>query len=234
MLEDTELGKIDFVLSSRAKRINVRILPNGLTVSLPRKSTEKDAMTFINSVRGKIKAKQQRLKLKKEKNGVIISEENPLQTLTFTVEIKRTNREKVFFVLKEKILNIEIPFDSNCSDNRMQEEFWNGISYFLKKEAKRILPQRVSELAHEYKFSFSSVKIQSSKSRWGSCSSRKTINLSFYLLLLPKHLIDYVILHELCHTKEMNHSPKFWDWMDRVTENKATELNKELKRYSMP
>jgi len=104
----------------------------------------------------------------------------------------------------------------------------------LRKEAKRLLYNRTKQLAAKHGFTFTDVKIQSSKSRWGSCSREKSINLSLYLMLLPVHLIDYVILHELCHTKEMNHGDKFWAWMDKVTENKAYELRQELKKYNMP
>lgn len=104
----------------------------------------------------------------------------------------------------------------------------------MKKEAKRVLPTRVRLLANQHKFTFSDVKIQSSRTRWGSCSNKQNINLSFYVMLLPAHLIDYVILHELCHTVEMNHSERFWKLMDEVTDAKTVALRKEMKRYAMP
>ena len=104
----------------------------------------------------------------------------------------------------------------------------------MRKEARRILPVRTAELATRFGFTYSGVKIQSGKTRWGSCSRGRNINLSLYLMLLPGRLIDYVILHELCHTKEMNHSDRFWQWMDRVTDSKSSELRKELKKYNMP
>lgn len=65
----------------------------------------------------------------------------------------------------------------------------------------------------------------------GELLSEKNINLSYYLVLLPSHLIDYVLLHELCHTREMNHSERFWDLLDRFTDGKALALRKELKKY---
>jgi predicted metal-dependent hydrolase len=75
------------------------------------------------------------------------------------------------------------------------------------------------------------VKINSSRGRWGSCSAKKTINLSLFLLLLPQHLIDYVLLHELCHIREMNHSVRFWKLLDSFTDEKALQLREELKGY---
>ena len=234
MLQDTDFGTIEFIANKRARCIRVRILSKSLRVTLPVGANQKDAIRFIDSVRQKLIAKQRKLQEKREKSAVFIDENSSLQTLTFRVDVKRTTRENVFFSLKGDVLFIEIPQNVNCVDENIQTTLWNGINYFLRKEAKRLLPQRTAMLAETHDFSFSSVKIQSSKSRWGSCSSRKHINLSFYLLLLPQHLIDYVILHELCHTKEMNHSAKFWEWMNKATDNKSDELKKELKQYSMP
>jgi len=231
---DPELGTIEFVRSERAKNINVRILKDGLRVSLPRSSTEKEAMRFIHSVREKIILKQNKLKNAAKKNNLILNENSELQTLTFSVKIRAAERNNIFLSLKNGVLTIEFPNGTDCSTDAIQTQFWNGIDYFLKKEAKRILPGQTSFLADKYDFSFSSIKIQSSKSRWGSCSQGRNINLSFYLLLLPQHLVDYVILHELCHTKEMNHSPKFWQWMDKVTDGQSKKLRAEMKQYSMP
>ena len=78
---------------------------------------------------------------------------------------------------------------------------------------------------------YKAVKINNSQGRWGSCSATKSINLSFYLMLLPKHLIDYVLLHELCHTREMNHGDKFWQLLDKLTDNRSQALRAELKNY---
>lgn len=100
----------------------------------------------------------------------------------------------------------------------------------MRLEAKQQLPRRVAELAHLHGFSYQGVKIQSSHTRWGSCSSRCSINLSLYMMKLPEHLQDYVILHELCHTVHHDHSPAFWALMDKVTDGKAKEWNKEIKK----
>ena len=234
MRSDPELGTIEFVHNERSKHIRVRILPSGLKVTLPLKASEDEAMKFINSIRSKLVQKQEKLEQGLQKSNILIDEKSQLQTLTFAVAAKACERKNIYFSLKNSTLHIEFPVGSDCTNAQTQQHFWNGISYFMRKEAKRLLPDRTRQLADIHGFEFTDVKIQSSKTRWGSCSGLKSINLSLYLMLLPAHLVDYVILHELCHTKEMNHGPKFWKWMDKVTNDKSKGYRAELKKYHMP
>ena len=231
---DPDFGTIEFIRSSRARYINVRVLQDGLRVSLPPRTTEKEAMDFIHSVRSTIIKKREKIKADREKNSLMLDENTPLRTQAFSVELKPAARENIFLSLKNNVLSIEYPQGTDCRNEAVQSRFWDGINFFLKQEAKRILPARTKFLADKHGFSFSSVKIQSSKSRWGSCSQGENINLSFYLMLLPLHLADYVILHELCHTKEMNHSPRFWRLMDKVTDGQSSKLREEVKKFHIP
>ncbi len=80
-----------------------------------------------------------------------------------------------------------------------------------KKLAKQVIPSRVSQFAQKYGFSYNTVKITSATTRWGSCTSQKNLNFTYRLALAPQEVIDYVIVHELCHLRQMNHSSKFWD-----------------------
>ena len=234
METDPDFGNIEFVHNLRSRSIRVRILSDGLKVSLPAGATEKDALAFINSKRKSILAKQNKLIHKKENHDLELSFDKKITTLTFVVDVKPVERKNIFFALKDGVLTIDFPVRGDLQAETSQKNCWNGINYFLRKEAKRLLPDRTKQLAGKFGFYLADVKIQSSKSRWGSCSRARSINLSMFLMLLPAHLIDYVILHELCHTKEMNHSPKFWAWMDKVTDNKSTNLRIELKKYNMP
>ena len=230
MIQDNALGNITFEQSAKAKRLRAMILPDGVRVILPKGYSEKEGMAFVESVRSKIKARQQKM----EHKSIVITEEKPLQTLTFRVAVQKAARKDIFSSLKEGVLTIQYPDFLTAEDAKTQQYFWNSINYFLRQEAKRLLPARTFELAKQFGFQFANVKIQSSKTRWGSCNRKRNINLTFYLLLVPQHLIDYVILHELCHTVEMNHSEKFWALMDKVTHGKSKALRNELKKYSMP
>ncbi len=79
-----------------------------------------------------------------------------------------------------------------------------------KAEGEQLLPKRLAELARKHGFAYKDVGIRHLKSRWGSCSSLHNITLNYYLMQLPWELIDYVLVHELAHTHELNHSPQFW------------------------
>ena len=83
------------------------------------------------------------------------------------------------------------------------------LSKILINEAKNEFPTIAAEWADKTGLHYNVLRIKRASSRWGSCSSLNNINLSCYLLLLPRHLIDYVIVHELCHLKHRNHGPQF-------------------------
>lgn len=80
----------------------------------------------------------------------------------------------------------------------------------------RALPLRLESLAVDHGFRFSRCSVRNQSSRWGSCSTGGTISLNWRLLLLEPALQDYVMLHELCHLREMNHSRRFWGLLERV------------------
>ena len=79
-----------------------------------------------------------------------------------------------------------------------------------KREARDIIVPRVAEFAQKYGFTYNSVKITSAMTRWGSCTSKRNLNFTYRLALAPDEVRDYVIVHELCHLRQMNHSKKFW------------------------
>ena len=140
-------GKIDFVRSGRANRIRVRILISGLKVTLPPYSSEQEALDFIISKQKEILSKQEKLRSKETENPTILNENSNLKTLTFDVVLKRVSRKDIFFSMKDGLLSIEFPESTDCTKAQTQKHFWNGIEYFLRKEAKRLLPGRTKQLA---------------------------------------------------------------------------------------
>lgn len=100
----------------------------------------------------------------------------------------------------------------------------------LKKEASRLLPHRLQALADQHGYTFKSVAIKQLKGRWGSCSEHKDIILNCFLMKLPWDLIDYVLLHELAHTRVMAHGPAFWEEMSGPLPH-VQMLRQQMKSY---
>lgn len=100
----------------------------------------------------------------------------------------------------------------------------------LRGQAGQLLPQRLATLAERHGFTYSSVAVKQLKSRWGSCDHNQAITLNLFLMQLPWKYIDYVLLHELMHTKIMRHGPDFWRAMTAIQPN-AKALRTELHAY---
>lgn len=223
---DKELGVITLRQSAKATRYILKIANGRIVGVMPRQGDEKRMLAFIDEKRESlIKA------LQKRPARTPLDESSVLQTNTFRLHIFRTERENFYMKLEQSILHIACPSQTDFTKESVQEILHDLLGRALLYEAKRVLPGRLRELAVRYKFMYTGVRISKSKTNWGSCNAGKSVNLSRSLMLLPDHLINYVILHELCHTREMNHSDRFWALMDSVTGNQAKALREELKQY---
>jgi predicted metal-dependent hydrolase len=164
---------------------------------------------------------------------------------------QNSNAKRYIIRIKQNTVSVTIPSGGNYKlaerffkknrdiilqkrNERQADETPQQPDSVLRRQAKEYLPEELERLSKTHGFTYREVKIRKSKTRWGSCSSKGTINLSFYLMLLPQHLIEYVLLHELCHTVEMNHSIAFWTLLDRHTDGKVKELKKEIRQYRIP
>ena len=103
----------------------------------------------------------------------------------------------------------------------------------LRRAAKADLPGRIARLSEATGLKYEKLSIRASHTKWGSCSGRNHISLSLFLMTLPEHLRDYVIIHELCHTVHHNHSPRFHALVDRLVGGCEKALNKELRAFTI-
>ncbi|MDE7158287.1 MAG: M48 family metallopeptidase, partial [Clostridiales bacterium] len=101
----------------------------------------------------------------------------------------------------------------------------------LKKTTLEYMSTLTATFANRYGFSYNAVKVSSAHSRWGSCNSKGNISYSFRVALLPVSLSEYIAVHELCHTRQLNHSAKFWREVERILPD-YTRRRRELRRNS--
>ena len=227
IIKDKDLGEIKLIANSRAKRIIIRRRNGLLQLTHPTSINHSYIMNTIEEMKPRL------LKLaEREIPQRILVPGTEFRTFSFSLKLnKGSSIQNYYMSLKSGILNISCPLGTDYEDASTQKTIKELIEKAFRYEANRIFPSKAAHLAQKHGFTFTDVKINKSRSRWGSCSSKKGINLSYYCMLLPEHLVDFIILHELCHTIEMNHGERFWLLLDKVSEGKAKALTKELKSY---
>lgn len=139
--------------------------------------------------------------------------------------------QRVSARLKQNLVEVTHPPHLDPQDKAVQKVARTASIRALRKEAERLLPYRLQQLAERNGFSYQSVSVKQLKSRWGSCSSKQEITLNLFLMQLPWHLIDYVLLHELTHTKVMQHGAPFWQELERHAPG-AKKLRQEISAHS--
>ena len=231
-LEHIDGVDVTFFKSDRAKSLNITIKPfTGVRVSVPKSISFEKAKKATRQRIGWIKAHLSMMQ-KAEDKFTVFTFETDFRTRFHKLEIKHSEVAKPKTIVRDSRISVLIPLSAIVSDSEVQLEVRNGIERAWRKEAKDFLPKRVEKLATKHKFKVKKVSIKNSKTRWGSCSSDNNINLSLHMMRLPDYLIDYIILHELVHTKIKNHTKEFWQLLDSVSGN-AKKLDREVRDYGI-
>lgn len=131
---------------------------------------------------------------------------------------------KALLYENELVLYINPKWD----DCKRQEEVALAIRRLLMREAESAISSRLSYYKSVIGVAYKDVRIKEQKTRWGSCSSKGNLNFNYRLIMAPLWILDYVVIHELCHLKHMNHSRDFWELVE-VNFSKYKEAKQWLK-----
>lgn len=218
-----DLGPVNFHKRRGARNLRVSVADNGLIrVSFPWWVSYEIAQRFLNSKKDWVLSKRL-VSIFQFESGQRVGKAHQL-----ILSPKATNQ------IRSKIVNNEVivfhPEHLAPSHAAVQAAAAKAALRALKIESTTLLTQRLAQLARQHGFNYSRVNFRMLKSRWGSCNQGGTIVLNVYLMQLPWHLVDYVIVHELAHTQAMNHSPRFWSLVEeKLPDFKARR--KEIKLY---
>jgi len=219
-----QIGAVTFLKSRRSKNIKISVKPDqSVQVSFPFYASSAEVTSFLLKNVEWITSQQQKIQSRKN----TIAEGDILQTKLHRIVFLKGAKNKTTV----NYFDIEIVVsDLNAAESQKYIE--NVVTGIYRYEAKKILPPRLSELAQIHNFNFNKITIRNNKRNWGSCSSKNNISLNLQMMKLPDELIDYILLHELVHTEIKNHGPKFWDKLNSLTNNRARELSKRVRKYS--
>lgn len=226
-LTDPELGIVVLRPHARARRLTFRIREGRLHLSFPTGTPASLLSNAIEQARPRLAAA---LRAHRE---ALVDLSYRIDADFFKLSLTQGTQTARFLLRHDDDGSVCIvcPPNTRFSDDALQSWLRKVITEALRRRAKAVLPPRLERLARLHGLTYQHVGINSSRSRWGSCSSAGRINLSCFLVLLPVRLVDYVLLHELAHTREMNHGPRFRQLLDRLTNGQADTLKKELRTH---
>jgi predicted metal-dependent hydrolase len=223
-LKDAEFGEIALRRTSLSRNIRLKLDSRGvISITLPKRAPLFLAKQLLNDSRASIRNSLIKIRTSKPtyRDGDIIGKVHRLR-------IEQNDTAGYSHRLGKNELIVFTPVAA--APDMVQETIASGIAKALRVQAKSFLPRRLKTLADQHGFHYSKLRFSSAGTRWGSCSSEGTISLNIWLMQLPFELIDYVILHELSHTRHMNHSEAFWAELEHFVPN-YRELRRKLKDH---
>jgi predicted metal-dependent hydrolase len=221
---DTEFGPVSLRRNSLSRTIRLKLDARGIiSITLPKRAPLFLAKQLLNDSRDSIRKSLSKIRQQdtRYQHGDIIGKVHRLR-------IEQNDDAGYSHRLDKNELVVFTP--AVAAPEMVQKTIRDGIAKALRSQAKAYLPRRIKTLADQHGFYYSKLRFSSAGTRWGSCSSEGTISLNIWLMQLPFELMDYVMLHELCHTKHLNHSEDFWDLLSNLCPN-YKELRRTLKQH---
>ncbi|OJX48212.1 MAG: hypothetical protein BGO78_13145 [Chloroflexi bacterium 44-23] len=200
--------EINEIIRTRRKSIALIVLRDGrLIVRAPLRTSQRSIMDFVQQNSAWVEKQRQKMKALPPANMVHhFTEGEKFLYLGQTFCLQLTQKQHPALVLNSHFL---LNKDKQVTAKTVFEKWY-------KARAANLFSERALQLAQQHNFSFKKLRITSAKTRWGSCSSRGSINFSWRLVMAPLEIIEYVIIHELVHTVIPNHSQTFWKRVEEI------------------
>jgi len=197
---------------SKRKTLCVQIKHGAIKVMAPMNFPNTQILEFLSEKQPWIIAK-----LKQQQNLSAQLDQAKNDSFIFSLGILKSLiiHEATRFNLKETQQQLEITVPSRVSTETRGIYIKKQLSVWYKQRAEEYLPKRLALISDKTALYPQKVQIKQYKARWGSCNTQGVINLNSLLMMTPEYVIDYVIVHELCHLKHMNHSPQFWALVEK-------------------
>lgn len=253
VIDDPAAGEVLLVKSSRSRRISIRVHPvRGVTVTLPRICSYADGERVFAQKREWVLETLRRLRRQHEEAGrdgtgvPRLGDGAEVHTLLSEIVFRRDSdaREPGFSIavtpavdpghsgrfvpgVERPPVHKEVRYPDSLpaeGSGELSSALMPVLVELLRGEASVLLPGKLSCLAARYGFSYGRVCIKHNSSNWGSCSAKGNINLNLNLVRLPGPLCDYVLLHELCHLRHLDHGPRFHELLERLCSDNIVRL----------
>lgn len=221
-------GEVTITRTRKARRITLSVVPPGkVRLTIPALCSFKSALAFLGEKEEWIERTIAKLAVKYPEQPIL----PPYRTTKRELVMNPAATDSVSSRVTATKITVTFPHSLTPESEEVQQVAKDAIWRALRSEAKEVLPPMVERLAQEHGFRYRSVTVRATVSRWGSCSGRDDISLSAYLILLPPHLVEYIILHELCHTKHKDHSEMFHTLLDKCLGGREKEYIREIRSY---
>lgn len=212
--------------SGYRRSIGLRIDDRGLTVNAPLRASEKWLHSVLLEKAGWVVDKLDSWQARKAPTIIWANGERiPFRGEEFTLLLTPKKRG-VIAQLHGEVLHVPVGVDAE------EEAIEKAVSHWYRSEALQVFRESAEHFAPMMQVSPREIKLSTARTQWGSCTALGVVRLNWQLVKMPLHLIDYVVVHELAHLVEMNHSPAFW----RVVESACPEYKQcraELHGYGV-
>lgn len=222
MMSLADLPQIKISRHARAKHLRLRVDAFSIRLTAPIFSSAQQIQLFIEQSRPWLLETWQKQQTKLQHEAAVLSTELKLFNQEDTVKIHYCEQQHP---LRFDVQQLQLSIRETDSEV--------GLKTFIKAYAKQHLPDYLAQVSQECQLSYQACKVREARTRWGSCSAKHDIMLNAALALCPEHIVRYVCVHELAHTRHFDHSPAFWAEVEQHDPN-YQQHRKELKNIKMP